>query len=228
MKPQMPLTQTQSAAHAQQFYMKLGPDVYQWFCQSGGWDGRQIIAPYVPKYSDPQKRVLELGCAHGYVLKLFENAGAQTFGVDYVNSMVMAARGSCPASTIIESDLNQRLPFNDSMFHFIFCLSVLEYSIDIGNVFEEASRLLIKDDCARFVFTVIQRDDSYDQGEAVKIRNLNGKPVKFYRYNFSMLSDIGDRYGLRIEYLETFKAFDAQSFQHTFYYGLYEARSIGN
>ena len=91
------------------------------------------------------KRVLDLGCASGYVAKLLARRGCEVVGVEINPLAAEEARGSCADVRI--ADLDQvRLTdlFGDvPRFDVIVCGDILEHLREPFRVLEEARRLLI-------------------------------------------------------------------------------------
>jgi 2-polyprenyl-3-methyl-5-hydroxy-6-metoxy-1,4-benzoquinol methylase len=70
-------------------------------------------------------RVLDVGCAHGYLLEATQNVGCEVAGLEYsdyvVSEVIEAVRGKIKKGSIIESC------FKHDEFDVVVCFNVLEY-----------------------------------------------------------------------------------------------------
>ncbi|MBE3092786.1 MAG: methyltransferase domain-containing protein [Chloroflexi bacterium] len=86
------------------------------------------------------KRVLEIGCAYGYIVKFLNELGIEAHGVDISN---YAIEHSKHKNCIKLDVMKERLPFEDNSFDLIIIIDVLEHfpedSLDF--VFSELKRV---------------------------------------------------------------------------------------
>jgi len=70
-----------------------------------------------------KKKLLDLGCGRGEFLKGFIRCGLKGYGID----QSLMGKSICPETEIIQSDLEEPLPFKDNYFDVVFSKSVLEH-----------------------------------------------------------------------------------------------------
>ncbi|RLF01111.1 MAG: hypothetical protein DRJ59_06715 [Thermoprotei archaeon] len=87
-------------------------------------------------------RVLDIGCAYGYLLRLFDNAGCETYGIDISEYAIKQARRITRAK-LYAWDVDRGLPmFQDNFFDLITILHVIEHLHSPYNVLKEVHRVL--------------------------------------------------------------------------------------
>lgn len=97
----------------------------------------------------PKKRLLDIGCGFGALLRMVEVRGTLTWGIDISQKAVEVAHQCVKASKIILANV-ERLPFKNNLFDFITCVGTLEHipNIDaavreIATVCKDSGRILI-------------------------------------------------------------------------------------
>lgn len=100
-----------------------------------------------------RKRVLDVGCGHGWLADMLRERGAEVVGVDGSAELIAAAQASYPESSFIVHDLAQ--PFPDSLGEFDAAVAhmVLMDVPNIEPVFSELARVLRPG--GRFVLTLL-------------------------------------------------------------------------
>lgn len=85
------------------------------------------------------RRVLDLGCGHGYDTLAMREAGADVIPVD-MDGLKLVATGA-PLEGSLQGDAT-RLPFPDAAFDGVYCSNLLEHTPDPSPVFDEVERVL--------------------------------------------------------------------------------------
>jgi len=90
------------------------------------------------------KRVLDLGCAKGYLVDVLREKGIEAFGVDI--SKYAIEQGPDKIRPYLEvCDLNtENLPYPDNYFDCIICMGTLEYIANQQHALEQITRTLAK------------------------------------------------------------------------------------
>lgn len=71
-------------------------------------------------------RLLDVGCAFGFFLKLAEKYGFQPFGIDISSYAVKKAR-KIVKGKILQGDIEEDIPFPDNFFDVITLFDILEH-----------------------------------------------------------------------------------------------------
>lgn len=103
-----------------------------WFDRFVDWDGL---------------RVLDLGCAGGFMAEALAQRGARVTGIDPAQKAVEAARAHAAAGGLdIRYDIGvgEALPYEDDAFDAIVCLDVLEHVHDLDRVCAEMARTTVR------------------------------------------------------------------------------------
>lgn len=102
------------------------------------------IFDVVTKHVKPnQRRILDLGCSYGYLLKIFKNHGWETYGVEMSSSAASFARDKL-GLTIMESNVEDA-NFPDESFDVITLIDTLYYMQNPRSVLKSVYRLLRPD-----------------------------------------------------------------------------------
>ncbi|MEO0747355.1 MAG: bifunctional 2-polyprenyl-6-hydroxyphenol methylase/3-demethylubiquinol 3-O-methyltransferase UbiG [Pseudomonadota bacterium] len=105
------------------------------------------------------KRVLDLGCAGGFMAEALTEKGAIVTGIDPAAQAIDAARvHAAQAGREIRYDVGvgEDLPYEDASFDAIVCVDVLEHVADLDQVLREVERVLVPG--GRFLFDTINRN----------------------------------------------------------------------
>lgn len=112
--------------------------------------------PLVGDWRD--RRVLDLGCAGGFMAEAVARRGARVTGLDPAAVAVRAAaRHAAEGGLAIDyiCGIGERLPFTDSAFDTVLCVDVLEHVQDLAAVIAEVHRVLAPG--GLFLFDTINR-----------------------------------------------------------------------
>jgi len=105
---------------------------------------KTFIWPFVLKYVKPcpSMKVLDIGCAYGYLLRLFDDVGCETYGIDVSEYAIEQARRITKARLYVW-DVDRGLPmFHDDFFDLVTMLHVIEHLCSPYNVLKEVHRVL--------------------------------------------------------------------------------------
>ena len=109
------------------------------------------------------KRVLDIGCAKGFLVKAFRELGIESYGVDISEYAISKSPESVKPLLFI-SDLNSdHLPFEDNSFDTITFLGTLEHLDDHAHALREINRIS-KVGCTlimRTLFRKLSGDNSF-------------------------------------------------------------------
>jgi 2-polyprenyl-6-hydroxyphenyl methylase/3-demethylubiquinone-9 3-methyltransferase len=106
------------------------PGRLRWFDRHADWAGR---------------RVLDLGCAGGFMAEALDDRGARVTGIDPAAGAVAAARrhaGAAGREIDYLVGVGEALPFADASFDHVVCVDVLEHVADLDRVLSEVARVL--------------------------------------------------------------------------------------
>ena len=92
-------------------------------------------------------RVLDLGCAGGFMAEALAKRGARVTGIDPAEKAIAAAREHADAEGLdIRYDVGagESLPYDDDAFDAIVCVDVLEHVSDLDRVCAEMARTTVR------------------------------------------------------------------------------------
>lgn len=120
------------------------PGRLKWFDRHMAWEG---------------KRVLDLGCAGGFMAEALARRGAQVTGLDPAKQAIEAARTHAAAEGLdIHYDIGtgEEMGYGDGSFDAVVCVDVLEHVRDLDAVLAHVCRVLVPG--GRFLFDTINRN----------------------------------------------------------------------
>jgi ubiquinone/menaquinone biosynthesis C-methylase UbiE len=97
------------------------------------------------------RKLLDVGCGTGFLLKAAETWGLITYGVDISTEAVKIAKKASPKSAIQVGDA-ENLCFRDNFFHYVICLGSLEHFLNMNKAVREMVR--VAKDEAKFCIVV--------------------------------------------------------------------------
>ena len=150
---------------------------------------------YFDQHVDWQdKKVLDLGCAGGFMAEALDDRGAQVTGIDPAAQAIEAARKHAENRGIsYDVGVGEDLPYADNTFDVVVCVDVLEHVQDLAKVIQEVKRTLKsgglfffdtinRNPVATFVTITIAEDvlkllpkDTHDPAMFIKPAELNAK-----------------------------------------------------
>lgn len=122
-------------------------EIKDWYNQRHLIKGKNAWRPYeaYPRFLDylnvkPRKKLLDIGCGTGYLLKDADKRGLETYGVDISDEAAKIAREVTPNSKII-IEKGENLTFPCNFFHYVTCLGALEHFLDMEKGVKEMMRV---------------------------------------------------------------------------------------
>jgi SAM-dependent methyltransferase len=108
---------------------------------------RKIFSFYlniIRKRKHDISKILDIGCAYGYFLKIFEDSGIpQIYGVDISNDALKEANNLCKKAHILKANLSkERSSFPNDFFDVITAIDLIEHVEDIQVFLKEVYRIL--------------------------------------------------------------------------------------
>jgi len=102
--------------------------------------------PLMLDYIKPEKgkKILDVGCGSGYLLKAASNQGLETYGIDISEEGVKVAQRISPNSHI-QVCSGEDIKFEDETFDYIISIGVIEHFLDINKGVSEMKRVAKKD-----------------------------------------------------------------------------------
>lgn len=89
----------------------------------------------------PGRKILDIGCGTGYLLKAADDRGLETYGIDISEEGVKIAKSVSSNSKIIVGK-GEDLKFPDNFFDYVTCIGVLEHFLDIERGIKEMKRVV--------------------------------------------------------------------------------------
>ena len=91
-------------------------------------------------------RVLDLGCAGGFMAEALARRGARVTGIDPAERAIEAAREHAAGEGLdirYDVGVGEALPYEDGAFDAVVCVDVLEHVADLERVVAEMARVLV-------------------------------------------------------------------------------------
>ena len=86
-------------------------------------------------------KILDIGCAFGYVLKFFDDLGFETYGIDISDYAIDQLKGITKAKTIV-SDIQAGTLFDEDLFDLVTTFEVFEHLERPIDALKEIHRIL--------------------------------------------------------------------------------------
>ena len=100
---------------------------------------------------EPEKKLLDIGCGPGLLLKTAQARGLQTYGIDLSPQAISLASQTSPDSQLQVGNVTQ-ISYPDKSFDYITCIGVLEHFLEMDKSISELKR--IANDDARYCIMV--------------------------------------------------------------------------
>ncbi len=97
--------------------------------------------------------VLDLGCGHGWLSHLINEAGANVVGIDGSDKLLAHARTHYPGIEFVQADLALGLPWQGPPFDRVVSTMVLMDIPELGPLFSDIRKLLVRN--GRFSFVIL-------------------------------------------------------------------------
>jgi 2-polyprenyl-3-methyl-5-hydroxy-6-metoxy-1,4-benzoquinol methylase len=89
----------------------------------------------------PPKRILDVGCATGYIARLLQEVGHEVTGIELNPQMAAEARSQGIA--VLEHDLEEPLDLEDSSVDVVHACEIIEHLFDTEGFLKELHRVLV-------------------------------------------------------------------------------------
>ncbi|ENO12279.1 methylase involved in ubiquinone/menaquinone biosynthesis [Thermoplasmatales archaeon SCGC AB-539-C06] len=127
------------------------------------YDAYPIFLDYLE--AQEGKKLLDIGCGTGFLLRAASLKGLETFGVDVSEEAIKLAKKVSPKS-FISVGKGENLKFEDNAFDYITCLGSLEHFLDMKKAIKEM-KSVAKDNA---LFCIMVPNSNYFQWK------ISGKP----------------------------------------------------
>jgi SAM-dependent methyltransferase len=147
------------------------------------------------------KKLLDVGCGTGYLLKIADQRGLETYGTDISDEGVKIARNNSVNSEIIVGS-GVDLKYSDNYFDYVTCLGALEHFLDIDKGIKQMVRVA-KDDALfcivvpniNFLFWKIKGSSGTKQQDINEnLMSLNQWKEKFTENNLKIVKIYQDKW----------------------------------
>jgi len=120
---------------------KEEPGIYKTYQFENMYPVFKDLATSIKRQFNPTK-VLDVGCAKGFLVKAFEDVGINAWGVD-ISEYAISKAPEDIRSKLYRVDLNRDiLPFEDEYFDFVTFLGTIEYLNNHKHAINEIKRVL--------------------------------------------------------------------------------------
>jgi ubiquinone/menaquinone biosynthesis C-methylase UbiE len=120
--------------------MDIRNESYYKIAKEGSLNNIHPSSVLISSYGKNANRILDVGCGEGTRLYLIKNKKAEKIGVDQSETAISMARKQYPLVKFIK--IQDKLPFPDSYFDFVYSAFVLEHTIDPEEFLKETVRVL--------------------------------------------------------------------------------------
>lgn len=126
------------------------------------------------------KRVLDIGCALGFLVQGFNDIGIETYGIDISKWAIKHAKPNCQVV-----DITKGIPFEDNYFDLVTCFDILEHiPVQFHEfVFSEIARVCKTSLCIQQPFLVMP-EQVYGGVPEDDISHVAVMPPYYYILNF--------------------------------------------
>lgn len=135
---------------------KKDPGVYKIYRFEELYPEFQILATWVKNTYNP-KRILDVGCAKGFLVKALTDLGVEAYGVDVSEYAISNAPADIRPNLLKVDLVKDVLPFADGYFGFVTLLGTIEYLDNHQNAVREIKRVL-KRGGGLYLTTLMKKD----------------------------------------------------------------------
>ena len=135
-------------------------------------------------------RVLDIGCAKGFLVFLFDERGIEAYGIDVSRYAVKNAPDAVKDKLFVVDIENEMLPFNNDYFDLIIGMEILEHLPDFSNILKECNRVLKK---GGYLFFTTPTPGSYDATHDVSHVNVHPETFWIELFKRNGFSQLGKR-----------------------------------
>lgn len=127
--------------------MPTEKEIKDWYNQKHADKGENAWRPYeaypaILDYLNVEKgkRLLDVGCGTGYLLKAAADKELETYGIDISGEAVKISRKISPKSKIMEGR-GEEINYPDNFFDYVICYGALEHFSDMKKGLDEIVRV---------------------------------------------------------------------------------------
>jgi len=178
----------------------LEKDIQDWYNKRHHALERNAWRPYeaYPVFLDhldveSDRKLLDVGCGTGHLLKAADQRGLETYGVDISEEGVKISRRVSPNSQI-SVQKGENLQFPDRFFDYVTCVGALEHFLDMGKGVKEMVRVG-KDDA---LYCIVVPNFHYFFWKISKTRGTEQQGINENLLSLSQWRDLFVREGLSI------------------------------
>ena len=121
------------------------------------WGLRKLLKKYdidrydlTERFAERGKRVLDIGCGEGFLLRKLKDKFEELYGLDVAPSRLEEAKEKIrslyplevPRFKFVEGNADEVLPFSNDFFDAVTCIAVIEHVYDIFSLVREMYRVL--------------------------------------------------------------------------------------
>ncbi len=158
---------------------------------------QQIISLIAPK------KILDIGCAKGFLVSFFRTKGVEAFGVD-ISEYAINESSNTIRPFLHKVDLNREvLPFPKSSFDCVVCMGTLEYVEEQDYLLEEIKRVITEK--GTILITTIN-DTPINDKLRIYTRNPNEWDSLFIKNGFVSNHNLSQK--IFIDYIQEINKYD--------------------
>jgi ubiquinone/menaquinone biosynthesis C-methylase UbiE len=107
------------------------------------------------------KKMLDVGCAKGYLVQAFRDSGVEGYGIDISEYAITQASASIRENLSVVDVATQDLRFPDGSMDLVTAVGSLDYVRDVSHALSEIRRVLKKDGLLFVTVACNKKGDSY-------------------------------------------------------------------
>ena len=126
-----------------EFY-STNPDYYSQidFTANNWIDKDEIAYSQIVRTAKDSRFICEVGCGGANILKYYSELASLYSGCDFSNKLINENKKLYPEARFLRIDQPNKLPYQDSIFDFVFSVFVLEHSTNPALLLDECTRIL--------------------------------------------------------------------------------------
>jgi len=153
---------------------------------------------------EENKNFLDIACGTGFLLKVAQEKGLKTFGIDISEEAIKVAKKNSPVSDLRVASA-ENLPFENNFFDYISCLGSIEHFSDINKGLKEMLRvgknsaeyILVVPNKNYFAWWFTKNKGTHQREIGEELKSLNGWKNVFELAGFKILNIYQDKYPSR-------------------------------